>query len=384
MILKNIRSMVPDLTLFEVFINYDGPKFYSCHDAVGQLYLAYWIDGTDAHTDWLYIRISAARYSEMKAGRFAPANALGSPEDKVAHLVRFGPDVFEVTDLSVAEIEPEWLPPADYYLPSIDTGLELAPLPATQDASSSLRNVLDFAITQGSRKYEISARTLGRVLDAIQNTVFALSPDNSSDTRKVADSVKAANELFASSAYASSFAVRLKSVEQMFSEDSNTELSLQRLLSLFQMCQDPVSVSAGLQEYGVLARSRFKHLIDLLEESSSSIRLEWASPSGRGERARVPLADIRATSRLLKLKHDVTTETVEKSGTLVGVNVQANSFALFADDELYKGSLAEELRQSSFQVPSRVAATLQATCDIDPLTDRTRWSYVLVSCKGDG
>lgn len=379
--IQNIKSIIPDLTPVEVFVNYDGPKFYSCHDRAGQLYLAYWIDSKQDFTDWLYIRISATRYAEMKSGRLSPERALKEPEDETAHLVRFGPDVYEVTDLMAQAIDPDWLPPADFFLPAIDTELSLAPLPAIQDARASFRNILDVAITQGIRKYEISALALGRLLDAIQNTVFALSPENSNETRKVAESVKMKNELFATAAFASSFGVRLKSNEQMFSNESDAEVSLQRLLSLFQLCSDPISVSAGLQEYGILARSRFKHLIELLDDSQASIRLEWASPIGHGEQARLSLQEIRATSAYLSFKHDVTTAKIEKYGTLVGVNVQKNSFALFADDELYKGTLAEDLKHSSFHVPSRVAATLEATCDIDPLTDRTKWAYVLLSCK---
>lgn len=381
MSIQNIKAIIPDLTPVEVFVNHDGPKFYSCHDRTGQLYLAYWIDSKDDFTEWLYVRISATRYAEMKAGRLSPERALRDPEDEAAHLIRFGPKVYEVSDLAAQAIDPEWLPPSDYYLPAINAELSLSPLPAVQDARASFRHVLDVAISQGARKYEVGAIALGRLLDAVQNTVFALSPENSEETRKVSEVVKAKNELFATAAFASSFGIRLKSNEQMFSSESETEAALHRLLSLFQLCNDPASVSSGLQEYGILARSRFKHLIKLLDESNASVRVEWASPSGQGEKARLTLSEIRTTSALLSAKHDVTTATIEKIGTLVGVNVQANSFALFAEEELYKGTLAESLKHSSFHVPSRVSAKLEATCDIDPLTDRTKWTYVLLSCR---
>lgn len=375
----NAKSILPELEILEVFINYDGPKFYSCHDRVGQIYLAYWVDSTLEFTDWLYVRVSATRYEEMKSGRLAPSRVLGEPEDGGALAVRFGPSVYEVTELAAAHIDPEWLPPSDFMLPKIESDLPTARLPALHDARASFRNVLDVAFNQGTRKYEISAPVLGRLLDAIQNTVFALSPEVDSGARKVNDGVKARNELFATGAFASSFGVRLKGGEQLLPE-SGSEVSLERLLSLFKLCGEPANVSSGLQEYGVLARSRFKHLIKLLDDNRSSIRLEWASPNGRTEHARLSIPEIRATSEYLSAEHDVTKERMEIRGMLVGVNVQANSFALFSDDELYKGLLADHLKQALFRVPSRVSASIEATCDIDPLTDKTKWTYVLVGC----
>jgi hypothetical protein len=44
---SDLSEQFKELTILEVFDYFDGPKFYSCKDLVGQLYLAYWIDQTE-------------------------------------------------------------------------------------------------------------------------------------------------------------------------------------------------------------------------------------------------------------------------------------------------------------------------------------------------
>ena len=51
----DLRPLTRGLTPVEVFDYDDGPRFYSCRDVVGQLYLVFWADQSEAGTSWLYV-----------------------------------------------------------------------------------------------------------------------------------------------------------------------------------------------------------------------------------------------------------------------------------------------------------------------------------------
>jgi hypothetical protein len=106
----DLRQLIRGLTPVEVFDYYDGPRFYSCQDVVGQLYLVYWADESEAGTSWLYVRISAERYAALKRGDVAIAYALSKPEDDTVLVVLSGAQEFVVEQLKPAEIAHDWLP----------------------------------------------------------------------------------------------------------------------------------------------------------------------------------------------------------------------------------------------------------------------------------
>ena len=48
-----LAVLLPGLSPVEVFDFYDGPRFYSCRDVLGQLYIVYWVDDVDGNATWL-------------------------------------------------------------------------------------------------------------------------------------------------------------------------------------------------------------------------------------------------------------------------------------------------------------------------------------------
>lgn len=108
-----IVRLVNDLKPLEIFDYYDGPKFYSCQDKAGQLYLVYWIDEVNDLNSWLYLRVSQERYNALKVGNISIANVLSCPEDGSAFIVDTHADSFSVREISFNEIISEWLPEKD-------------------------------------------------------------------------------------------------------------------------------------------------------------------------------------------------------------------------------------------------------------------------------
>lgn len=105
-----LKSLIPDLTPFEVFDYYDGPTFYSVRDGAGQLFLVYWIGWDEECRSWLYLPIGHDRYCALKSGSVSIASVLSDPEEGVAFLVKDYGDHFAVEEINATGIATSWLP----------------------------------------------------------------------------------------------------------------------------------------------------------------------------------------------------------------------------------------------------------------------------------
>jgi len=114
----DLRPLVRGLSPVDVLDYYDGPRFYSCRDAAGQLFLVYWVDESEAGTTWLYVQVSAERCSALLRGDVPIAKALSVPEDGTALVVRARGGEFVVDQIPSDEIELDWLPDPQDRLPA--------------------------------------------------------------------------------------------------------------------------------------------------------------------------------------------------------------------------------------------------------------------------
>jgi len=379
---ERFAASLARLSPLEVFDFYDGPRFYSVKDAVGQLYLVYWVDEFPAGSAWLYVRVSLDRYASLKQGVIPIATALSQPEDEVAYVIHITPDGPEVEEIEARKIDPEWLPP-----PAEALSLPSSPLPAkTSTASESAlgarRQVLDVAFQKSSNRYEIGAGKLGRLLEAIQNTVYALACAPDRDVRRVPEDVKFGNEMMVTGVFASSFGVRLQSKGTDLFDGGDSARALQTFTELFELLSRPDELTENLHRLNILGRSRFKHLLRVLVDSEVSIGAEWADPSGAMRSSRATLPEVAVALGRLEATESATTRQVDRTGRLVGVDVQSNFFALAVDGaEVVRGTLGPAVVQRKFEVPSHIVATLEETSVVDPLTDREKWTYVLLAAS---
>jgi hypothetical protein len=375
----DMRSLIRGLAPVEVFDYYDGPRFYSCRDVVGQLYLVYWVDESEAGTSWLYLRISLERYAALKRGDVPIADALSRPEDDSVLIVRSCGQEFLVEQLTAAEIEPDWLP-----APQDRLAIGHAALPTRLSSPADLaprvrRQVFDVAFEKISNTYEMAAGKLGRLLEAFQNTIYALSCDPKLDIRRVPEETKQRSELMVTELFASSFGVRLQTKGVGLFEADDTERALLTLAELIDALSAPETLAEDLHQLNILARSRFKHLLRVLVDSQVSVKADWATPLGRARQSRASFADISLSLQKLEASDAATSRVVERSVRLVGVDVQSDFFAVVLDDgEVIKGKLSKGLASKHFEVPSLIKAKLQETSVVDPLTDREKWTYVLL------
>lgn len=376
----HLAALLPGLTPVEVFDFYDGPRFYSCRDVVGQLYVVYWIDEGDDKTSWLYFRVSPERYTSLKQGFVTIAFALSNPEEGYAFVVHITSDGVSIDEVQAEQIDPEWLPPIDERLSVVAITLPERSVSAVEAAKSGNRQVFDLAFQKNSNTYEMGCGKLGRLLDAVQSTVFAFACAPNRDIRRVPEEVKFNNEVLVTDVFASSFGIRLKTKgADLFSNDDSAR-ALQTLTELIAVLSVPETLSSNLHRLNILGRSRFKHLLRVMVDAEISVTADWGAPSGTNRQAHASYSEISRALQELEATDDATTRTVERSGRLVGVDVQSNFFALVANGtEVIKGTLTPSIAQQRFEVPSQVRATIEETCVVDPLTDREKWTYVLLA-----
>lgn len=377
-----VREIISELTPVEVFDFYDRPTFYSCRDKTGQLFIVYWADEELETKSWLYLRISEDRYVQLKNGNITIFDALSRPEEGFAYVVKTINSEFSVSQLESTKIPHEWLPPQDDKLHLHTPSLPEKINSAKEVASATLRQVLDLAFERSANQYEIGCGRLGKLLDSTQNTLFALACDQKSDVRRVPEEIKYQSEVLVTGLFASSFGVRLQSrTSDLFAGD-RVATATEMLAKLLSDSVVPEVITEQLMSFNVLTRSRFKHLIRVLVEAEVSIKTEWGSPSGKFISSRTSHSELVRTLNALDRTDEATIQRTERPGKLVGVDVESDFFALMLEDkEVIKGRLAKGLMNHQFEIPSMVVANLEETCVIDPLTEREKWSYVLISVR---
>lgn len=377
---EDLPKLIRDLTPVEVFDYYDCPRFYSCRDKAGQLYLVYWVDETELGSSWLYLRVSPERYGAVRRGDLPIADALSQPEDGLALLVLSCAEGFTVRQLIAEEIDPEWMPQSHDRLELSHTSLPTCLISPVELAQKVRRHVLDLAFGKTSNTYELGAGKLGRLLEAFQNTVFALSCDRAMDVRRVPEEVKHQSELMVTELFASSFGIRLQTKGADLFASDGTARALEALAKMIDALNRPNDLPEEMHRLNILARSRFKHLVRVMVDSQVAVKADWGSPIGSEVTARASFANLKLALKKLEASEDATQQIIKREARLVGVDVQSDFFALMLDGgEIIKGKLSKVIVNKRFEVPSFVNATIEESSVVDPITDREKWSYVLLN-----
>ena len=379
---ENLIQLLPGLIPVEVFDYYDGPRFYSCQDVVGQLYVVYWIGEADQEAEWLYVRVSPERYGSLKQGIVSIAHALSHPEEGSAFVLRGKLGDISAVEVASEAIEPDWLPPQEERLSLAVRSLPEKTVDAVNAARGTNRHVFDIAFQKISNTYEMGAGKLGKLLDAIQNTIYALACEADRDIRRVPEEIKFNSEVLVTGLFASSFGIRLQTKGSDFFSSDESARALQTFTELIAALAIPESISQELHRLNILGRSRFKHLLRVMVDAEISVKADWGSPSGTTRQSMASYSQISLALQKLEATDAATTRTVERQGRLVGVDVQSDFFALAVEDnEVIKGKLSPAIANRQFEVPSRILATIEEKCIVDPLTDREKWTYILLAAR---
>lgn len=372
-----IKSIISSLKPWEILDHYDGPKFYSCRDKVGQIYLVYWVDNIASHDQWIYLKISLPRYMALKTGNIPIYYTLKNPEEKQVYLVSTGA-TFDVQLLNDDQIDANWLPESDDCLNIPMSSLPQQTTSPSEEAGASNRQVLDISLIKQNNLYEVGCGKLGKVLDSIQNLVYALAC-GTNNIKRIPKDIMDENELFVTGVFESSFGIRLQSgFCPLF--QANEDINANKILTyLLSQLNKPESILEYLQAFNVLSRTRLKHLLKILYSNNFSFNLDWGYPTGESHKSTVTYGTIKTVLDILEHDEDSSTQVVEYDGKLVGVDVESDFFAIkIGEGQIIKGKLSPKLDVHHFEVPSNIHAVIEETLTINPLTDYEKWDYVLI------
>jgi len=384
MSLHNIENVIKELLPWEVLDYYDGPKFYSCKDNVGQIYLVYWLNGEGELNSWLYLRISLARYLALKNAHISILKVLSEPEDGFVYEVNFSSKQFDVTPLEQSQIKPEWLPDADDFLDIPSSMLPAKISTALEQAKATNRQVFDFALGRISNQYEIGCGKLGKILEAVQNAVNAFACASNRELKRIPEEIKFKNELLFTTVFEGSIGIRLQSKSgELISNNDGTQ-AIKILAELLRDTNVPECIPERLKGFNVLSRSRFKHLLHVLVDSGVSLSSDWGSPFGGEVSSSVSYENLKRTLQKLDESDDAITQIRTYTGKLVGVDVESDFFAMIPNDgQLIKGKLSKQLEGGHFEVPSMITAKVQEVWVVDPLTEKEKWTYTLLEVSSN-
>ncbi|MBT2786745.1 MULTISPECIES: DUF6575 domain-containing protein [unclassified Halomonas] len=380
---SHLNIEIKKLKPWEVFDFFEGPRFYSCKNQTGQIYLVHWVDEINDCDVWLYSKVSFEKYCALKNKKIDIRSCFENPEEGFSYLVSVAScNEFNINLIKPEEYDSEWLPDdgefLDYDSPS--TSLPTKIVDVQEAAVANSRQVLDLAFSKKHQTYEIASETLGKILTTVQSFIYSSACSNDLDVRRVPEYIKDENMLMVSGLFASSFGVRLQSKNSDLFSGSNQSNNLQRFMELLATTEESDQVLKEVKNYNLLSRARYKAVLQELVTAELSVKAEWSDPYGNSKISRISFHQIKESLRKLEEGESSNTQIVEyKDIKLVGVDIENDFFAVVKNDgELLKGKLDKSLESYQFNVPSIINVKIEETCKINPVTDKEKWSYKLI------
>lgn len=277
------------LDIDEVFIDYDGPRLFSCVSTTGQSYLAGWAEEALDHDLWLYVPVSRHRLTAIKTGSLTLLDAYLHAEGLV-YVVRLDSDE-EVQDrlelYSPDQLEDNWLPDPNFRL-----NIEVQTHPAAvsifdlqRRAAGEGRTRIRIEISDRSvMRTESATRRVASTLNAAQNVLdnfglVELDVEPAQDGR-FTKLVQARMDTNVVELAAASFVIELGSrdTEDLLGDSPIARVS-ERLIGLFSPQLGTDELWSELADLKPRAAKSFRSFVNVLASYGSDIALAAASSS---------------------------------------------------------------------------------------------------------
>lgn len=369
------------LHMLEVYAYFDKPTLFACQSLSGQIYLSLWIEDTMDYPRWFYVPLSSKRLIEVKVGNISLRDAFTDPEDGWLWEVRLTSNNASIYRLEPSQINQDDLPEHDAFLNCSESTL-----PTLDDDPSVLaqrikRDVINISLEpDGSHRNEIDSDHLGLILVRTQSLLRSLPHKGSVLKGRLPKKIEEATTLKVVGFYAASFGVQLESKEfgDIFGETGATT-ALETFTSLLNAKADGEQLSNLLESISPKSVTRYLFFLRALRDSGTSLNLEWRSPSNKGASINFNVKDVEDTLDILSKKEPDTSETHRIRGTLIGININRNSFVFRTNDgDNISGTIHDLLNGTVFEVPADVEVELEETLEISPTTQVEKSSYKLL------
>lgn len=385
------------LEIDEVYVDYEGPRFFCAVSRSGRRYLALHIDESETSDIYLYLPISDDRFKIVRSGGLSVRTAFVEPEDGRLYTVTadYSSGLNMIDAVSVNELTSDQLPAADVSL-SISTATRPT-FKSDQLAVKSgreRRTFLAFEIEPATMlRTELPLRSLSRIAGTLQDTIDALAQEvagRPTPRGMIPQDILRDSELVFRESQAASFVLVAASASQAGHEDRLMESQLlehscERLVGLLNESESPDRLRDLVGSYGVRVRAKYRALLEALLDEGTGVSAFVATEFGHGFSGSLKPAEVKANLGLLR---EIGTEVVSnhlERVNIVGVNLRTGSFELYdsREDKKYSGRMELDARDQIAGLPTGFehfySADLLAQEQYSNFSDEVRWTYRLVS-----
>ena len=376
------------MRVLEVYVYYDGPQLFACEDPTGQTYMVHGMEGDSAATRFFLVPMSRERLEEVRTGSITLRESILRSE--TGHLfdvsIPYGSATGDFKVRTVDGLDEMELPVESLCLNAMPERLPALESTADVIAQRTQRDIVLLKLETKVKRQLFDGTLIGRLMIACQELVRSLAAPH---LPRLTQIIGEKNSMCPTALFAASYGLRFESKYPADLAGTTTHASLKELMALLQAGDDNLRLSELLPKMRWQARRRYGFLLSVLDEADADLEAVWGSPEGTSSDARLTVQQARRVAGMLAEDEESLTRQFTVFGSLVSVTLiegrgRRKSRTVFefmdTNNKMYKGELHEGLLLRQFRVPSHnVAATLEETIELNPLTGRESSTYVLVS-----
>lgn len=344
-------TVLGELELREVFVEYDGPRLFVCSSLTDQLYLAGWAEEGRGFDRWLYVPVSQARLTAIRSGLIPLIAAYTHAEGFTYLVTSHDGGNTTVHPARASELEESWLPDSQLRLdlPTPTAQEAMTPEQLERLAKQEWRTRLDLRVHLPEYyRTEAPTRAIGSILIALQGALENLGAlelhDEPPQSGVLPDDVtrKMSSNIVALSA--ASFVIGVASAESqdLFGE-STFSAAVSRLISLASDSMDEVTVASDVAALRPRAARSYRRFVKELSAANGDVSITAGSPSFGNKTARLDAAALQRLSDILDATVPEEPSEVRGRMYLIGGQTEKGKFTLrdSESDTVYEGSVSE-------------------------------------------
>lgn len=344
-------TVLGDLELREVFVEYDGPRLFVCRSITDQLYLAGWAEEGQDFDRWLYVPVSHARLIAIRSGLIPLIEAYTHAEGFI-YLVTLRDDGdTSVHPARTSELEEAWLPDSELRLNLLTPTTEPAMTPEQLErlAKQEWRTRLDVRVHLPKYyRTEAPTRAIGSILVALQGALDNLGAlelhDEPPQFGALPDAITRSTSSNIVALSAASFVIGLAPVESenLFGE-STFSAAVSRLITLVSESADEVRVAAEVTALKPRAARSYRRFVKELSATNGDVSITAGSPSFGNKAAHLDSAALHRLSEILDATLPEEPSEIRGRMILIGGQTEKGRFVLRDNerDTVYEGSVSE-------------------------------------------
>jgi hypothetical protein len=273
------------LEILEVYVQYNGPRLFSCKNQTNKIFLGLWVDEEEEYDLWLFMLVSLERLKSIRTGLISLRDSFLESETFSVYQARHchTEDDWRIELVSINNLDCDLLP-----LENTCLDLDEDSLPHIQfnnilkQAITNKREFLSITLDNSYSCYvhEFPVVKLGDILTTLQLLLDELSIFKNTDLRMSNLDIRRKTELNTLAFSPGSFKIQLAST--IFEEDifgnSIAGNAIEEFFLLASILDDKKKlVHANLDKKKIIGK--YKSFLNSIYNAQCNLNLEWASPT---------------------------------------------------------------------------------------------------------